>query len=688
MSLAAISAINPVFGMRINTRQDAFPKGFEATALINAINSISATRHDYDMLLETAQFEEVDSFYNPGIEEVSSDFVLEAIVVDKFSKTDRRMAAVVRVLNKHLAGSEINALEAIVGKPKKTGSYAYVTVQLPFSDGQVVSVIFHAPEGDKKKIGPSDQIIAFRWLLNKRDITQVVAPEDGSEISLESLATRITQLVIKNSARFERTQKEAQAERQELDKAREALAEAEKRQEELIPKLEDINGDIEVKQKYISVNTAKLEKQKAINRELEERLNALRKTVPVNNQPASIKLKGLQKEFDDIKSTFPGYIPDYHDKEYAKIENLFQQAVDLGKNPMTITQYLDAVERNEEKGVPIRFFKEQLSEKNSNLQAAKRGKKDVLRRYGGSNADKKFAIDNLKKSVAETEWIIAHNGLGDSENRIRYQQYLERILNEGAASGTEAAKNDPFGQAYPEFTGKPVQAIEHLLKVKSGYVPGAFHKEGLGQIDLVWGNSSYGLQHIIERRNTQGVNGIEFARKIPQIIQSGRVEDDSNANSKLIISDTDKAVIKLEWHNEKRTWLLTAYPLYESIPGSVGTLSAKQTSGNGQSSSTTPGIENNQGSGWTTDLNQTNEDGKTPPSNQDLANTIGPNLTFVNDLNDIITGKYGLDSDKIIELFEKALDEAEKLPNYKDFEPLLEQASNHLTEVLNKKAGK
>lgn len=82
------------------------------------------------------------------------------------------MAAVVRTLNKHLSESEIKALPPIVGKPRKTGGFAYVTVQLPFSDGQVVSVIFHSPEGDRKRITEQDRIIAFRWLLNKRDITQ------------------------------------------------------------------------------------------------------------------------------------------------------------------------------------------------------------------------------------------------------------------------------------------------------------------------------------------------------------------------------------------------------------------------------------------------------------------------------------------------------------------------------------
>lgn len=349
-----IQAINPIYGMRISICYDHRAKGFETTDLVKIINSISDTRHDYDMLMEAAQFEEVDSFYNPGIEEVSDDFVLEAIVVDKFSKTERRMAAVVRVLNKHLAGSEINALEAIIGKPKKTGSYAYVTVQLPFSDGQVVSVIFHAPEGDKKKIGPSDQIIAFRWLLNKRDITQVVAPEDGSEISLESLATRITQLVIKNSARFERTQKEAQTERQELDKAREGLKVAEERQRELLETMSNVAKDAESIEAKLSNTLALLEKQKSINAELQARLDAMRKTQP-NGGTGGKDGTGTEKRGTKPTTTGtdkPAYILNLedvlagkYDQNTDKIDTILDQAAEKAEKDGIFAQYEDLFNR-------------------------------------------------------------------------------------------------------------------------------------------------------------------------------------------------------------------------------------------------------------------------------------------------------------------------------------------------------
>ncbi|WP_423785806.1 DUF3519 domain-containing protein [Helicobacter pylori] len=46
-----------------------------------------------------------------------------------------------------------------------------------------------------------------------------------------------------------------------------------------------------------------------------------------------------------------------------------------------------------------------------------------------------------------------------------------------------------------------VNFLEHLNKPHfCGFVAGAFYKEGLGDIDLVWGNKDYGLEHILKRR--------------------------------------------------------------------------------------------------------------------------------------------------------------------------------------------
>ena len=191
-----------------------------------------------------------------------------------------------RTLNRHLADSGISALEPQIGTPRKSGGWAYVTVQIPFSDGQSVSVIFHAPEGDKRRISENDTIIAFRWLLNRRDITHVVAPEDGSEVSLETLAKRISQLVVKNSEKFQRTQKEAETERRELEALKQAVSEAEQKQADMMNTAAELNDKAVSLEAKLANTLALLEKQKGINAELQARIDALRKLKEHEEDPS------------------------------------------------------------------------------------------------------------------------------------------------------------------------------------------------------------------------------------------------------------------------------------------------------------------------------------------------------------------------------------------------------------------
>nr|WP_232260107.1 DUF3519 domain-containing protein [Helicobacter pylori] len=89
-----------------------------------------------------------------------------------------------------------------------------------------------------------------------------------------------------------------------------------------------------------------------------------------------------------------------------------------------------------------------------------------------------------------------------------------------------------WGHHYSEFKGDGLGAINKLLETKKGFVAGAFYKEGLGDIDLVWGNKDYGLEHILKRQEEQAFNnGIneaeakEYAmsvvKTIPEVIDKG-----------------------------------------------------------------------------------------------------------------------------------------------------------------------
>lgn len=141
--------------------------------------------------------------------------------------------------------------------------------------------------------------------------------------------------------------------------------------------------------------------------------------------------------------------------------------------------------------------------------------------------------------------------------------------------------NEPFGKAYNEYSGKPKEAIEYLLKEKNGYVPNAIYKEGVGNIDIVWGEAGtgkggYGLAHIIRRRNEEGYNGEEFVKQLPDIIEHGKIYSKiakidnkgryvrKNEEDRVYIGTRDKEiVIRLTWNDETHNWLLTGYIRYE-----------------------------------------------------------------------------------------------------------------------------
>ncbi|EJB68239.1 hypothetical protein HPHPA6_1241 [Helicobacter pylori Hp A-6] len=127
-----------------------------------------------------------------------------------------------------------------------------------------------------------------------------------------------------------------------------------------------------------------------------------------------------------------------------------------------------------------------------------------------------------------------------------------------------------WGHHYSEFKGDGLGAINKLLETKKGFVAGAFYKEGLGDIDLVWGNKDYGLEHILKRQEEQALNnGIneaeakEYAmsvvKTIPEVIDKGvKVE----RNGRVAIEYQNIRVgLKDNWKGEKlpNHWVITGY---------------------------------------------------------------------------------------------------------------------------------
>lgn len=138
-------------------------------------------------------------------------------------------------------------------------------------------------------------------------------------------------------------------------------------------------------------------------------------------------------------------------------------------------------------------------------------------------------------------------------------------------NNSSSSNIEEWGTAYKKYSGKPKEAIDYLLKNKNGYVPAAITKEGIGNIDFIYGKNGkggFGLAHIIEQRNKQGIDGEALIRKLPDIIEKGHVITKDNHNDrKYVISDDREVAIRLDYNGEKRNWIVSAY-IQNELPGS------------------------------------------------------------------------------------------------------------------------
>ncbi|MGL2568487.1 DUF3519 domain-containing protein, partial [Helicobacter pylori] len=134
-----------------------------------------------------------------------------------------------------------------------------------------------------------------------------------------------------------------------------------------------------------------------------------------------------------------------------------------------------------------------------------------------------------------------------------------------------------WGPNYSEFKGDGLGAINKLLETKKGFVAGAFYKEGLGDIDLVWGNKDYGLEHILEKRKKQykrlGLTNEqakertnELLREIPTIIQKGLKEEDKPGYAVIILNNSKVVLSKFKGDNElKNHYMITSFEVDDKV---------------------------------------------------------------------------------------------------------------------------
>lgn len=115
-----------------------------------------------------------------------------------------------------------------------------------------------------------------------------------------------------------------------------------------------------------------------------------------------------------------------------------------------------------------------------------------------------------------------------------------------------------FGNVYQWVVGKAKEAAQFLFHNRNSYLKGVFHRDDIGDIDLVWGNDKAGFQHIIKRyilEQTDFGSINDAIEAISKTIQNGRIVSENDSQCTIDDGTYRVAIAKDGTGN----WVVTAY---------------------------------------------------------------------------------------------------------------------------------
>lgn len=186
----------PKEGLQTMTRKtywnsDALP---ESTTIDQVLYDIRRSDAGAGLLLDSVSIADI-------IEDAETVLTFDALV-SPYAKLERKMELLRGIMER--TGDKVKPVAMQITDPFKQRGVAQVAVVFELSDGQTVTIYFHNPDVTPTKMAATDEVISWKWLLNKKDITIVVAPERGADLNIREVARRIMRLAEKNSPAFQR----------------------------------------------------------------------------------------------------------------------------------------------------------------------------------------------------------------------------------------------------------------------------------------------------------------------------------------------------------------------------------------------------------------------------------------------------------------------------------------------------
>lgn len=98
---------------------------------------------------------------------LDADEVLEFdALITPYNQLERKMFILQRVMER--AGSDnVKPISMTIGSPKKRSGVTMVDVLFELSDGQTGTIFFHNPNTTTNKLAPTDELISWKWVMNK-----------------------------------------------------------------------------------------------------------------------------------------------------------------------------------------------------------------------------------------------------------------------------------------------------------------------------------------------------------------------------------------------------------------------------------------------------------------------------------------------------------------------------------------
>lgn len=392
---------------------------------------------------------------------------------------------------------------------------------------------------------------------------------------------------------------------QEFSNSDERLTEPQKEGSDLVPTPNSISSDnkdndIPAENQTADEKTDRWAKYRKSNGEVDEKKMPLREQFEYGEEIAGVKAmievakvgeKETQSEIARLEKEI--------EREISPVKrvNKEKQLKSLNERLGTYQQYLKDKEPLPDNLAPrndIAFRRNESGETPS-------GQTQINERESNSNKENSLFSQEEKQIDSQDEILqsIPQRERGTEAQKDRRMEEAERAIRRRQSSGTNETQfgrsqsalsrqeiearaaeeydpvgEGPFGEIYIQFKGKPREAIDFLMKKKSGEAIGALYHKDVGDIDLVWGkegtghSDGFGLAKLVKYHP-------EVLDNLQDILNDMQVTT-RNSNRINLESTTHKATIRLEWDGNKKNWLLTAFE--KENPASTKTTDTDTTS--------------------------------------------------------------------------------------------------------------